>query len=100
MVLFCPQLVCDLVCLLQIHLLTLSWPCSALSGYVIWSVCCNPSSDPLVALFCPQNVCDLVCLLQIHLLTLMVLFPLQYVCMFIANPSSDPLMALFCLQYV
>jgi hypothetical protein len=94
-VLFHPQLVCDLVCLLQFHLLTLLWPCFTLSLYVIWFVCCNltcwpfcgrdpplgcmqsclfttiPPADSPVALFHPQDVCDLACLLQFHLLTLL-----------------------------
>jgi hypothetical protein len=34
--LFCPQVVCELVILMENQLLTLLWPCSALSLYVNW----------------------------------------------------------------
>ena len=103
--LFHPQWVCDLVCLLQFPLLTLLWPCSTWSLYVIWSVCCNshcwpycglvpssgcmwsglfaaiPSVDQLMVFFHPQHVCDLFCLLQLPLLTFLWLCPIlrQYV---------------------
>ena len=88
------QFVCDLAIWIQDWMLTLSWPCPTLSGYVIslfgsktecwpsrglvplsastWSHYLDPrlNADPLVALSRSQRVCNLAIWTQDRLLTL------------------------------
>ena len=121
--LFHLQGVCDLVCFLQFPLLTLLWPCSTLSEYVIWSVNCNTPCRPFCGPVSPSaSMWSLVCLMQFPLLTPLWLCSTLSMCviwsvccnspcwpscglvppsgcmwsgLFAAIPPADPLVALF-----